>query len=192
MKNYFAASPLRLTLDPSLTLQAAIRSVLLEAKKRQQESPGTQVVGTVIQHLVGAKLETLYPERRIQHHGANVADTLSKRTGDFFINETVIHVTTSPSENLLRVCQSNLQQGHSALIVTTANGIVTIQTLTAGTPLENRIETVELEQFLVVNLAERAAFDPATRKKTVEQLLGVYNRIIEECETDPGLKIEIA
>ena len=121
-----------------------------------------------------------------------MADTSSQRTGDFFINNTVIHVTTSPSENLLQVCQSNIQQGHSPLIVTTANGIVTIQTLTAGTPLENRIETVELEQFLVVNLAERAAFDPASRKVTVEHLLDAYNRIIDDCETDPGLKIEIA
>ncbi|MDQ8191158.1 DUF4928 family protein [Roseibacillus persicicus] len=192
IKIYFAASPLRIRLDQSQSIQAAIRSLLAEAVKRQQESTGAMVTGTVIQHLVGAKLEVLYPCEKIAHHGASVADSSSKRTGDFFLNNTVIHVTTAPAEKLLRICEDNLKQGHSPLIITTSKGVISVENQIEGTALQDRIETIEIEQFLVVNLTEWSNFSPSGRRDSLEQLLEAYNRIIEECETDHSLKIEIA
>lgn len=59
------------------------------------------IAGTMLQHLVGAKLNLLL-DSPLQHHGANVADDVSGREGDFIVEDVAIHVTTSPSEALIR------------------------------------------------------------------------------------------
>lgn len=192
VRNYFAAFPLRIRLDQALSLQHSIRGLIAEATKRQQESTGTMVVGAVMQHLVGAKLQVLYPELEIDHHGFSVADQPTKRTGDFFLNGSVIHVTTAPTERLLQVCKENLSAGDTPIIITTAKGVISAENLMESTALVGRVETLELEQFLVTNLSEWSHFNPTDRKQALLQLLNAYNNIVESCETDPSLKIELS
>lgn len=99
--DYFSASPLKLKVDRGISLRNCLCSVLEEAATRQAQSPGATIVGAVMQHLVGAKLEILYPDHEFQHHGYSVADSSTNRSGDFLIGDSVIHVTTAPSEMLL-------------------------------------------------------------------------------------------
>ena len=192
VRSYFAAFPLRIKLDQALSLQSSIRGLMAEALKRQQDSTGTMVVGAVMQHLVGAKLQVLYPEKAIDHHGFSVADQPTKRTGDFFINGSVIHVTTAPTERLLHVCKENLRAGDTPIIITTGKGVISAENLMEATALIGRVEILELEQFLVTNLSEWSSFNPADRKVALLRLLDSYNQIVELCETDPSLKIELA
>jgi hypothetical protein len=49
----------------------------------------------------------------------------------------------------------------------------------------------EIEQFVAANLYELGAFAAAGRRTAVHGLVARYNRIIEEAETDPSLKIEL-
>ncbi len=44
-------------------------------------------------------------------------------------------------------------------------------------------------QFLTLNLHEFSAFHAAEQRSTMQGLVEVYNRIVDECETDPGLRI---
>ena len=60
---------LRLVLVEGESLKACLTGIFDEAKRRQSENRGSTVLGAVMQHLVGAKLETLYPDKTIIHSG---------------------------------------------------------------------------------------------------------------------------
>lgn len=55
-----------------------------------------------------------------------------------------------------------------------------------------RVDAFEIEQFIASNIYELSRFVPANRRITVEQLIANYNSIVDKCETDPSLKIELA
>ena len=69
VRDFFESSPLKLKVDTGLSLKACLTGIFDEAKRRQSESRGSTVLGAVMQHLVGAKLETLYPDKTIIHSG---------------------------------------------------------------------------------------------------------------------------
>ena len=192
VQQFFSASPLKLKIDSSSSLRTCLRSVFSEAEKRQAQSPGATVVGAVMQHLVGAKLEVLYPEQDFKHNGYSVADAPTKRAGDFDFGDCAIHVTTSPSQSLMEKCQANLNQGLRPLIISSSAGAIFAEKLASGIGLEKRIDVLDIEQFLVANIFEWTRFDAKDRKTTLQDLITRYNVIVESCETDPSLKIELA
>lgn len=91
---FFAGRPFRLPRDASRSVADAVKELLEQTEKRQKENPGTHYKGTVLQHLVAAKLEYLMPT--IEIHGASDADDQTGREGDFIISDTAIHCTTMP------------------------------------------------------------------------------------------------
>jgi len=192
VRDFFAAFPLKLKLVSGMSVQSALDSLFEEAIKRQEESQGTMVVGSLMQHLVGAKLEVLYPDIQIDHHGASVADEPTGRPGDFFVNSCSIHVTTTPTERLMFKCQENLDAGYSGLVITTDRGVVSVDNLSENQSLTGRIDTLDIQQFLVGNLLEWSTFEAGSRHESFSKLIESYNRIIEECETDPSLKISLS
>jgi len=80
----------------------------IAAFNRQKEMPGMMVAGAVMQHLVGAKLEIMSVDVSIEHRGFSVADSPGGHKGDFLVHDAAIHVTTAPTEALIRKCQDNL------------------------------------------------------------------------------------
>jgi hypothetical protein len=191
VKEFFSGKPLVLRFDASKSLRAVIRDLLSQAEKRQEQTNGSTFVGTMLQHLVGAKLNLLL-DSPIQPHGANVADDVSGREGDFIVEDVVIHVTTSPSEALIRKCRGNLDNGMKPVIITTHSGASVAEGLAGLVGMADRIDVFEAEQFLAGNLYEIGKFAQAGRRTTAEQLISEYNAMIEKCETDPGLRIELA
>ena len=191
VKEYFAGKPFVLHFDSSKSLRAVIRDLLEQAEKRQEHSPGATFVGTMLQHLVGAKLNLLL-DSTVEHRGASVADESSGREGDFIVEEVAIHVTTSPSEALLRKCKKNLDNGLKPVVITTNRGSGLAEGLAEQAGFGDRVDVFEAEQFLAGNLYELGKFAQLGRKTTADQLVQEYNRIIEDCETDPGLRIEVA
>ena len=189
VKAFFSAKPFILRLDPAKSLRAAVQDVLAQAKTRQEENPGTTYVGTVLQHLVGAKVQLLLGID-VQHHGASVADESSARPADYLIEDVAIHVTNFPSEALIRKCIGNLDADLQPLIVTTRPSLA--KELTEQKNVAHRIEIFDVEQFIAGNFYELGKFARAGRRMTAEKLIATYNEIIESCETDPSLRIEIA
>lgn len=186
---YFDSQPFTFKLDPSKSLRFSIRHLLAQAVERQREAKGTMYAGAVMQHLVGAKLD-LIGEGKIEHHGFSVADAPSNRSGDFLIGDVAIHVTTAPTDALLRKCQSNLESGLRPIIVTTEDGIGGAKALAKQASLEDRIDVIEIEQFLATNLYEHSKFGRDARTVTVQDLIERYNNIVAKCERDPSLRIE--
>lgn len=191
VKEHFSAKPFRLRFDPAKSMQAIIQDLLAQAKKRQQEANGTMYQGTMLQHLVGAKLELALPELQIRHNGSFVADAVSDRSGDFVIDDSIIHITTSPGEAVIRKCLRNIESGAKPIILTIADGVSVAKGLAGNAGLSGRIDIMDAEQFLAANLHELSFFKTSARLSTLEKLIESYNRIVAENETDPSLRIEL-
>ena len=191
VRAYFASQPFILRYDSSKSIQALIGDLLEQVQKRQMEDPGATYVGTVLQHLVGAKLELVIPDLRLTHHGASVADAPTEREGDFIIDRVAIHVTTTPSGALMEKCKNNLDSGFSPLIITLSERTPIAAGNADMMGIGERVEIFAAEQFLAANLHELSGFRLENRHMSFNQLIERYNVIVDDCETDPGLKIKL-
>lgn len=189
VKEYFASQPFKLKLDPSKSLRYAVHELLNAAYARQKEIPGMMIAGAVMQHLVGAKLELMSMPVAIEHHGFAVADSPGGRKGDFLVQDAAIHVTTAPTEALIRKCQENLEQGYRPVIITTESGVGGARALAQNVGLADRIDILEVEQFIAANVYEKSGFAESKRAATVQEILQRYNQIIDSSESDPSLKV---
>lgn len=190
VRAHFQGKPFVLRFDASKSLRAIIRDLLDQAEKRQREATGTMYVGTVMQHLVGAKLDLLLGGG-FTHHGASVADEGTGRDADFLMGDVAIHVTTATGEALIRKCQRNLESALRPLIVTTTKGLTVAQGLAEQAGIADRIDVLDVEQFLAGNLYEHGRFELKGRRETAEHLIAKYNEVIEICEGDPSLQINL-
>lgn len=190
VKEYFAGKPFKLAGDTSRSVSAAVNGLLDQAVKRQKQNPGMKYAGTLLQHLVGAKLELLMPT--VEIHGASDADDQTGREGDFIVGDTAIHCTTAPAGLLIEKCKSNLGHGLNPVIVTVSDRVVTARSLLEDAGIGSRVEVWDLQQFLSINVYEHGLFSSNDRRRFLADLISGYNGIIDECETDPSLHIEYA
>lgn len=191
VRDFFSAQPFALRYDTGKSLRAIVRDLLVQAVKRQKENPGTMYAGAVLQHLVGAKLTLVMPENAVTSNGFSVADSATSRGGDFEIDEVIIHVTTAPGEALMRKCAANLQAGNRPIVITTYDSMPGAESLARIQGIEGRVDILEIEQFIATNVYELSQFKAAERKVTVERLIAQYNLIVDQCETDPSLRVTV-
>jgi len=119
---FFAAKPFRLRLDASRSLRTVVRDVLDQAEERQKTTPGVHYAGAVMQHMVGAKLDCALGQGKFEHDSYSTSDQQSGRSGDFFLGDVAIHVTTSPGEAVIERCRDNLNDGFRPILVTGQRG----------------------------------------------------------------------
>jgi hypothetical protein len=186
---YFDAMPFSFKLDPNKSLRSCIRDLLAQAVERQREVQGTMYHGAVMQHLVGAKLDYV-TKGAAKHHGFSVADAPSNRSGDFLIGDVAIHVTTAPGEALMHKCQANLSSGLRPIIVTTEDGVGGAKALSKQAGVDDRLDVIEIEQFIATNVYEWSLFERDARPTAIKDIIERYNRIVADCESDPSLRIE--
>ena len=168
-----------------------IRNLLDQAIERQKKAPGKTYAGAMLQHLVGAKLTLALPELTIGHNGASVADTVSSRSGDFVIDNSIIHCTTAPSEALIRKCKANLQAGQRPIILTIDRQMGAAQGLAETYGIDGRVEIMDAVQFLAANLYELSLFQAVDQRPTVVKLIEKYNEIVAKHEADASLRIAL-
>lgn len=188
---FFAGKPFRIKLDQSRSLRVVVRDVLSQAVERQKTTPGMYYAGTVLQHLVGAKLDCALGKAKFEHNSFSTADAPSGRVGDFLIGDVALHVTTSPGEAVIEKCRDNLNDGYKPMLVTLQSGLTVAEGLASNVGLGDRIDIFEIEQFVALNLYELGKFGADGRKIAVAGLVDRYNEIVDEFETDPSLKIEL-
>ena len=119
----------------------------------------------------------------MKHHGVAVADAPFARAGDFLLGDVAIHVTTAPGEALIRKCQGNLSSGLRPLVVTTEDGVGGARALAKQAAVDERVDVIEIEQFIATNVYEWSTFAKGGRPTAVREIIDRYNRIIGECET---------
>jgi len=188
---FFAGKPFKIKLDASRSLRTVVRDVIAQAADRQKKTPGVHFAGAVLQHLVGAKLDCALGTGKFEHNSFSTADAPSGRAGDFFVGDVAIHVTTSPTEAVIKKCANNFNDGLRPLLVTLQRGLTVAEELASNIGLGDRIDIFEIEQFVALNLYELGKFGADGRKTAVTDLVTRYNEIIDTFETDPSLKIEL-
>ena len=188
---YKRMRPDGIKLDASRSLRTVIRDVVGQAVVRQRESGGTIYAGAVLQHLVGAKLDCALGTGNLEHNSFSTADAHVGKAGDFVVGDVAIHVTTSPGEAVIERCRDNLNDGFRPMLVTMERGLVVAQELARNAEIEDRIDVFEIEQFVALNLYEIGHFKGEGRRTALDGLVKRHNEIVEMCETDPSLKIEI-
>ena len=156
---YFERSPLRLRLDVGTSLKACLSGLFEEARRRQSVQKGSTLLGGMMQHLVGAKPDTLYPGSELRHNSFSTADDPTGRAGDFEIGDSVIHVTTAPTRQLLGKCSANLERGLRPLVISSQAGAALAESLAEEMGIGRRVEVLEITQFLVANMLERTKGD---------------------------------
>ncbi|MEK7343899.1 MAG: DUF4928 family protein [Pseudomonadota bacterium] len=186
----FASAPFKFRGEIGVSIESVVRDLLSQAESRQREMSGAMIVGTMLQHLVGAKLEEVLGDRvTVIHHSANTNDAGHGRGGDFDIGDAAIHVTATPSEALIRKCTANVQAGVRPIIVTTPKGMPLAEGLSAVVGVRDRIEILEIGQFLSANAHELGLFAARGATAALERIVDRYNNIIDTCENDPSLRI---
>jgi hypothetical protein len=188
---FFAGKPFKIRLDASRSLRTVVRDVIGQAEERQRTAHGVYYAGAVLQHLVGAKLDCALGMGHFQHNSFSTADAPGERSGDFFLGDVAIHVTTAPGEAVIDRCRENLNDGHRPILVTLQRGLSVAEGLAANVGLADRIDIFEIEQFVALNLYELGRFAAEGRKVAINDLITRYNEIVDEYETDPSLKIDL-
>lgn len=191
VQDFFSSKPFKIKLDASTGLRHIVRDVLAQAVERQQSAPGMSYEGVVMQHLVGAKLECVLGQEKIEHNSASTADAPRGRKGDFAFGNVAIHVTTSPGDSVMERCQENIDAGIKPILVTKQDSVTHAESLARRNNLAKRIDVFEIEQFIALNLYELGEFVAKDRRTAVTLLVDRYNGIIEQVETDRSLRIEV-
>jgi hypothetical protein len=191
VQRHFASEGPKFEFDPARSVGANLDQLFAKVEELQRDSGGTNYVGAMLQHLVGAKLDIVLGAGTIQHHGFSVADGATSRSADFEIDGIAIHVTTSPSEALIAKIGANLGSGLKPIIVTLGGSVEGARFLLNKSEWNGRVDVVNAREFLVANVYERSFFQAVQCKETLVRILARYNDIVDECETDPVLKVRL-
>lgn len=183
--DYFDKQRITLEIDPSKPVSTIISNILDVAAERSDKP-----TGTVLQHLVGAKLQLRFPSVEVGLDKANAADMQTDREGDFQIGNTAFHVTVAPMEKLISRCVENKKAGYRPVILTPENRVQAALQMTENVEMLNLISVQAAETFIGTNVEEIAVFDGDRIREGVARLIRTYNRRIESIEADLSLMIE--
>lgn len=89
-------------------------------------------------------------------------------------------------KNARRTCAA----GCHPVIITIFERVHTALNLAEDAGLAGRVEVWDIQQFLSSNVYEHSLFDESKRNSTLSDIIGRYNEIVLEAETDPSLRIE--
>ena len=173
----FNIEPFRLNYDQSKLISAVVQDLLDQALAHQNKSPGRAHGDRVLQYLSGATIELALPQIKIFHHGSSVANVVSDRSGDFDIDDVVIHCTTTPQEQVLQKCKANLQSGKRPIVLTRAKMVPAAEALAEGIGIDGRVEIMDAVQFIAMNLYELSFFEASKRQVTINKLVDKYNEL---------------
>lgn len=189
---YFATTPIPMRMDPALSIRAVLRGLIAQAEVRQKTMPGVMIVGTVMQHIVGAALELRGEGAAydVAHHGSNQND-VKGRGGDFDVGDTIIHVTNAPSAMLMAKCRANIEAGRRPMVISNTKQLIGAEVLAETEDLAGRIEFIDFEQFVAAKLYDRGNFLPNQVRAAVGALVDRYNEIVDAVEPTAGLRVEV-
>ena len=76
-------------------------------------------------------------------------------------------------------------------MITRARAVRVAQELASTRRIEERLDVFGIEQFVSARVYEQGRYTAEGRRTAFADLVDRYNAIIDSCETDPSLKIQI-
>lgn len=182
-----ASGPLTFRYDEGVSIEANISALYAGLRKRAKSSLQPSGTERVMKYMVGAVLSLLH-----NRHPSPFSHEATPGSEDFRIGNTIIHVHPAPEWPLLHQCFAEIDRRLRPLVISTRAGAAQVEALADEVGMLRRIEVLDITQFLVANMLKWTSFDGSQRRHTFEDLVIRYNTIIDACETDPSLKIEVA
>jgi hypothetical protein len=189
VRRYLEREPIQVKLNRKASIGTNIDAILHAAKDREKNFAGETIVGTVLQHLVGAALEL--SGSPVLHSHSNKADIQYARNGDFDFDAVVWHVTSAPSEGLIRKCAQNIKDGLSPLILTIDSKVQAAVGLLEIQNLDERVQVLAAQQFFSGYLSIETTKE-VSEQVNIEDLINKYNELIETYEKDLSRRIEVS
>lgn len=183
IRDFHNRQKIKMIFDPKLSTWQTIHRLLESAKAEGK-------AGYVAQHLVGAKLQLRFPELTISNESASTADKPTNRQGDFFVGNTVFHVTVAPMPTVFEKCQDNLSQGLKVYLLVTDSKLAAARQL-GDQFCSGQIAVESLESFLSQNIEEISTFNVKYLKSKMIRLIQLYNERVDAVEIDKSLMIEL-
>lgn len=183
VREYHDLQRLEVSYEPSKSTWQFICELLDAARESGKDGP-------VAQYLVGAKLQLRFPQIKLSNESFSTADSQLGRFGDFYIGNTVFHVTVSPALVLYEKCRRNLREGLQVYLLVRDKDVMGTKQNAENTAV-GQITVESIEAFVGQNLDELAAFSNQGRATELKQLLAMYNSRVDEVEMNKSLMIEI-
>lgn len=183
VRDFHNRQKIKLTFNPSLSTWHIVHNLLAEATAEGK-------AGYVAQHLVGAKLQLRFPEIEVSNEGGSTADMQTQRPGDFLIGHTAFHVTVAPMPPVFEKCRHNIQQGFKPFLLVPDSKLIGARQIAEQT-CEQQIAVESIESFVSQNINEISAFSKDKLTTSFKDLVLLYNRRVDEVETDKSLMIEL-
>jgi hypothetical protein len=183
VEDYLSAKHLEFLFDSTLTSRRIISDLLAQAKSAGKGGP-------VAQYLVGAKLQLRFQKETIENQRYSAGDVQTRRSGDFELGDTILHVTVAPNMNAFEKCKKNIEKGYRVFLIVPEASVAGSRQI-AESILPGKIAVEPLESFIANNLEELSCF---TKKKLVSgfrRLLELYNSRVKSIEPDKSLLINI-
>ncbi len=183
VREYHERERLKPVFDASQSTRQFIQGILTKAQETGKRGP-------VAQHLVGAKLQLRFPQAEIRNESFSAADDPTGQPGDFYLGDTVFHVTVAPSQGHYEKCKHNLQEGrHVYLLVPDDRLVGARQNVEQEAP--GRIAVESVESFVAQNVDELSEFALNRTVNGLRRLLETYNARVNDVEVDKSMMIEI-
>lgn len=183
VKDFHNRQKIKLTFNPALSTWHIVHNLLAEATAEGK-------AGYVAQHLVGAKLELRFPNIEVSNEGGSTADLQTQRPGDFLIGHTAFHVTVAPMPPVFEKCRHNISQGFKPFLLVPDSKLIGARQIAEQTS-DQQIAVESIESFISQNINEISSFDKDQLSGSFKELVLIYNRRIDEVETDKSLMIEL-
>ena len=191
-------SELKLKFDAKKSIRAILQNLFQQAAALQKKFGCSKYVGAMLQHLVGAVLDLRLGKGVVKHNTfispppfPDVIDPSVEWKATFELNGLAVYVTELPREAFINKLSADLEAGLKPLIITTGDGVIVALAELQSTEWADRIDVLEVGQFLTANIYERSLFRVSDCKVTLKNIIERYNQIVEQCETDPVLRIRL-
>ena len=176
-------SELKLEINRIHSPQTWTGSILENAKGRSG--------GVVEQQLVGAKLARRFKGMDIPNHPAHAGDRQTERAGDFAISQSVYHVTSAPSRDVLQKCVKNIKAGLHPILLIPCEQKNKAQVLAQDEGIDRKLIIISIEDFVALNIIELATEESKDFFSVLKEIVEIYNTRLAEVETDLSLRIEV-
>ena len=181
--NWLNKQNLKLDIDRRQSPSTWVHAIVENAKSHSG--------GVVEQHLVGAKLERRFKGVSIPNFPAHAADAQTERDGDFTISGNIYHVTASPGRSVIQKCAANIRAGNFPILLVSSEQENKAKALAEDEGIDKELTIISIESFVALNIIELAIEENKDFFKILKEIVDVYNRRLEEVETDMSLHIEV-
>jgi hypothetical protein len=181
VRTFFNQQRIKFAFDSTKATSQLVQEILETAGPKRE---------AVALHIVGAKLELRFPDVPITNSSYSTSDMQTGRSADFQVCNAVFHITVNPARDVYEKCKRNIANGLRPYLLVTEE-VEAAAKQQVKILAEGKITVLSIEAFVAQNLDELSEFTTSENARQMLRLLQIYNRRVDEAETDKSLLIEI-